>query len=378
MRKPERIGTKAVRVTLEHVTKSFGEKSEEKVVAVDDFTFKFPAGQMTTLLGPSGCGKTTTLRCIGGFYEPDEGNIFIGDKRVNGILPYSRPTGTVFQNYALFPHMTVFENVAYSLKIKKLPIKLIREKVEETLTLMELSGMEDRNPNQLSGGQQQRVAIARVLVMEPQVLLFDEPLSNLDAKLRVYMRDEIRSLQKRTGITTIYVTHDQEEAMSISDMLVVMNEGRIMQIGHPLNVYREPHNEFVAEFIGLINFLNAEVKELTENSLKLKIYDAEVDLLKKEDENYDIGEKIRVILRPEAIFFTEDRPDSFTGKIIKRSFLGSLMRYKVEMDNGNLLTVDEHNPKILRQQNSQVRLGVDRDILHVQRIAKGSPSATAF
>ena len=228
-----------VPVDLIHITKRFG-KDKAVITAVDNISHQFEAGKLTTLLGPSGCGKTTTLRCIAGFYQPEEGDILINGERVNHLPPYSRPTGTVFQNYALFPHMTVFENVAYGLRIKKLSESEIKKKVAEGLEILQLEGMADRMPGQLSGGQQQRVAIARVLVNEPQVLLFDEPLSNLDAKLRVYMRREIRNLQERLGITTIYVTHDQEEAMSISDTMLVMNHGRIEQVGTPPELYAHP------------------------------------------------------------------------------------------------------------------------------------------
>lgn len=362
MNKLQTIDTSAVEVKLENMTKIFGDE-EGKVIAVDDFTASFPAGQLTTLLGPSGCGKTTTLRCIGGLSEPEHGDVFIGGERVNGIPAYSRPTGTVFQSYALFPHMSVFENVAYGLKIRKKSKKEIKEKVEESLDILGLKGMRDRSPGQLSGGQQQRVAVARVLVLEPKVLLFDEPLSNLDAKLRVSMREQIRSIQRKIGITTIYVTHDQEEAMAISDTLIVMNEGRIMQVGTPIDVYKKPDNEFVAEFIGLINLLDGKVEELNGGSMKLKIYDAEIDVPKSENESYTVGEDVRITVRPESIYFAEKGSNSFTGKIIKSTFLGPIVRYKIEMVDGKVLTMDVHNPKTMRDKNSQVILSLDKDTL---------------
>lgn len=355
-----------VSVVLEDITKTFKEDSGESVTAVDNFSFVFPSGKLTTLLGPSGCGKTTTLRCIGGFYEPDVGNIIIDDKRANGLAPHSRPTGTVFQNYALFPHMTVFGNVAYGLKIKKLSKKEIESQVANTLKLLELDGMQARYPNQLSGGQQQRVAIARVLAVEPQVLLFDEPLSNLDAKLRVYMRDEIRSLQQRTGITAIYVTHDQEEAMSISDTLIVMSDGKIMQSGHPFGIYREPQNKFVAQFIGLINLLGAKVKTASEDFLNIEIGDSTFGLPNRNQ--YKAGDKVYMVVRPEAISIANsDEKASLYGTIISSSFLGSLARYQVKLDTDEELTVDIHNPKIIREEHSRVAVNIDTEVIHLQK-----------
>ena len=351
---------------MRQVTKSFG-KREARVVAVNDFTFDFPPGRLTTLLGPSGCGKTTVLRCIAGFYEPDGGDVIIGGQRINDLPPYERPTGTVFQNYALFPHMTVFENVAYGLKVKKLPSREIREKVSRGLELLQLSNMENRNPNQLSGGQQQRVAIARVLVNEPEVLLCDEPLSNLDAKLRVYMRGEIRALQERLGITTIYVTHDQEEAMSLSDTIVIMNRGNIEQAGTALEIYRQPQTSFVAEFIGSTNFLPGEVIEATAHLTKVKVYGIVIPV--PIPERYKPGERVLIVSRPEMIrFVEEEEKGGLPGKIKELSFLGSLVRYTVEMENGERITVDEHNPKRFRDRGTAVHLLLDEEALHLQKI----------
>jgi ABC-type Fe3+/spermidine/putrescine transport system ATPase subunit len=355
---------KAIPVSLRRVTKRFG-KGQGRVTAVGDFTFDFAPGELTTLLGPSGCGKTTVLRCLAGFYDPEEGDILIDGRRVNDLPPYERPTGTVFQHYALFPHMTVFENVAYGLKIQKAPPAKIREKVTQGLELLQLAGMEDRNPNQLSGGQQQRVAIARVLVTEPQVLLFDEPLSNLDAKLRVYMRGEIRALQERLGITAIYVTHDQEEAMSISRTIVVMNQGRIEQSGNPWEIYRRPRTSFVAEFIGTTNFLKGEVVEAGERSIRVRLAEKIIPVPRKN--GFRVGEKILIVTRPEMIRFGGEEETAVPGVIREVSFLGSLARYWVEMKGGERVQVDEPNPKGFREKGTAVRLLLDPDALHLQK-----------
>jgi iron(III) transport system ATP-binding protein len=356
---------KGIAVSLQGVTKSFG-KGKSRVFAVSDFSHAFPPGKLVTLLGPSGCGKTTVLRCIAGFYEPEQGDILIAGRRINHLPPYERPTGTVFQHYALFPHMTVYENVAYGLRIKKLPQKVIREKVAQGLALLQLSGMEDRSPNQLSGGQQQRVAIARVLVNEPKVLLFDEPLSNLDAKLRLYMRGEIRALQERLGITTVYVTHDQEEAMSISHSVVIMNAGKIEQSGTPWEVYRQPQTSFVAEFIGTTNFLRGEVSKVTDHSIRVSLHGSEI--VAPKTGGFNPGDRVLVVLRPEMIRFAEEvGVGTLPGKVREVSFLGSMARYVIETENGERIQVDEHNPKEFRPKDSPIYLLIDEGALHVQK-----------
>ena len=365
----EKSGTdRAVSVSLKKLSKSFG-KGQGKVTAVQDFTFDFAPGKLTTLLGPSGCGKTTVLRCLAGFYDPEAGDILIGGRRVNNLPPYERPTGTVFQHYALFPHMTVFENVAYGLKIKKLPPERIREKVTQGLELLQLAGMESRTPNQLSGGQQQRVAIARVLVNEPQVLLFDEPLSNLDAKLRVYMRGEIRALQERLGITTLYVTHDQEEAMSISETIVIMNKGRIEQWGTPWEIYRHPQTPFAAEFIGTTNFLEGSIIETERNAVRVATHGTVILLPAKGP--FHSGEKVHLVLRPEMIqFVPEPAEECLTGWIREVSFLGALARYGVELRGGVRLQVDDPNPRRFRERGSEVYLILDKGAMHLQKEEK--------
>ena len=251
-------------VRLEHVSKIYQDpKTKKDFYAVHDANIDIAPGEFVTLLGPSGCGKTTILRMIAGFESPDEGEIYLGGEPINELTPNKRDTAMVFQSYALLPHYNIFDNVAYGLKLRKLPKEQIAEKVHAILGLVGLEGMEDRMTNQLSGGQQQRVALARALVIEPGVLLFDEPLSNLDAKLRVDMRNEIRRIQQAAGITAIYVTHDQSEAMALSDNIIIMKKGVIDQVGDPHTVYYHPVDEFVADFIGESNFLRGKLARRT-------------------------------------------------------------------------------------------------------------------
>lgn len=258
------------RIRLEGITRTYG-----NVIAVDNVSLDINRGELFTFLGPSGCGKTTTLRIIAGFEIPDSGRLYFDDEDVTFLKPYKRNTAMVFQNYALWPHMTVFENVAYGLKIRKKQLGLtdedIKRMVLEALELVKLSGLEDRYPLQLSGGQQQRVALARALVVQPRVLLLDEPLSNLDAKLRVEMREEIKKIQKKLGITTIYVTHDQLEALSISDRMGIMNKGRLVQVGTPQELYFKPKNIFVADFLGRSSIYHGELVSKADGSVTVKL-----------------------------------------------------------------------------------------------------------
>src|SRR5574344_2893425 len=264
-------------VKLEHITKIYKDyKTKKDFAAVDDVNLDIQPGSFVTLLGPSGCGKTTTLRMIAGFESPDKGEIYLGGEAINELTPNKRDTAMVFQSYALLPHYNVFDNVAYGLNIRKLPKEEIRKKVLAMIELVQLKGMEDRMTNQLSGGQQQRVALARALVVEPSVLLFDEPLSNLDAKLRVSMRTEIRRIQQTVGITAIYVTHDQAEAMAISDQIIIMNKGVVAQIGTPTEIYYQPKNEFVADFIGEVNFLDGKVVEKQKDKIITEVYGVKI------------------------------------------------------------------------------------------------------
>ena len=324
-----------VRVKLVNVTKRFGE-----VVAVNKVNFEVKEGELFTLLGPSGCGKTTTLRLIAGFYKPDEGEIYFDDELMNDIPPHKRNTGMVFQNYALWPHMNVFENVAYGLKLRNMPPPKVIKKVKAALELVGLKGKARRTPSQLSGGEQQRVALARALVIEPRVLLLDEPLSNLDAKLRLRVRNEIRKLQKKLGITTIYVTHDQEEALSISDRIAVMNQGRILQIGTPEEIYISPKDLFVADFIGITNFIPCTIVSYDESKKEAVVKLGNMQLKVPSVYNkVDAGEEALLAVRPENIKIhkLEEAPKPYLeGKIDLVTFLGRVIRYEVIYDNYTL------------------------------------------
>ncbi len=260
-----------VAIRLAGLTKQFAHRVKGQVYAVRDVSIAIAPGELLTLLGPSGCGKTTTLRMIAGFEDPDAGTIAIGERDVTHLMANERNIGFVFQNYALFPHLSVYENVAYGLRVQKKPHGEIARAVGEVLGLVGLAGYERQQPHQLSGGEQQRVALARAIVFQPRVLLFDEPLSNLDAKLRVQMRDEIRQLQKRLGVTTVYVTHDQEEAMAISDRIAVMDRGEIVQVGTAESLYHSPANEFVAHFIGRTNLLSARVTAIRDGGVEVDV-----------------------------------------------------------------------------------------------------------
>ncbi|AEK74003.1 ABC-type iron(III) transport system, ATPase component [Thermococcus sp. 4557] len=296
-----------VDVKLENIVKTFGE-----TVALKGIDLHIKAGELFTLLGPSGCGKSTTLRIIAGLDFPDSGTIHFGDEEVTYLPSSKRGAVLVFQNYALWPHMTVFDNVAYGLKLKKLPKDEIKKKVEWALELVKLEGFADRYPTQLSGGQQQRVAIARALVVEPKVLLLDEPLSNLDAKLRLEMRSEIRRIQRELGITVIYVTHDQEEAMAISDRIAVMNVGTVEQVGTPKEIYETPRTEFVASFMGKTNVIPAKVVERNGDRVSVEFEGIRLDGLHYTDKSDDVV----IVIRPERIKLKPvENAVSFTGTV---------------------------------------------------------------
>ena len=324
------VTSQAARVTLEHVSKRFG-----KTVAVDDVSLVIEPGSLVTLLGPSGCGKTTTLRIVAGLEAATGGRVFIGDSEVTHLPPNARDVTMMFQSYALFPHLSVFENVAYGLRVLKRPEAEIRKQVEDVLQLVGMPGMGERSPSALSGGQQQRVALARSLVMQPKVLLFDEPLSNLDAKLRKRMREEIRLLQQRLGITAIYVTHDQAEALAISDRIVVMDKGRISQIGSPDELYRRPGNRFVAEFIGEANFLPAQLEALEDGQARIALGPQRLEVASP---RLQPG-AVTVLARPEAIRVRAEG-QGLPGTVQKVSYLGSSADYTVETELGPVLITD--------------------------------------
>ncbi len=327
-------------VRLDHISKIYQDpKTHEDFFAVKDVSLDIAPGEFITLLGPSGCGKTTTLRMVAGFESPDEGEIYLGNEAINELTPNKRDTAMVFQSYALFPHMNVFENVAYGLKLRKVSPDEIQKRVSNILSLVELSGMELRMTNQLSGGQQQRVALARALVVEPGVLLFDEPLSNLDAKLRVQMRTEIRRIQQRLGITAIYVTHDQSEAMSISDRIIIMRKGVIEQQGSPKEIYYHPVNEFVADFIGECNFLECKVVDASGSDITVDVNGNPVKVVS--DTQRKPGTPGKIVLRPEAIRI-ESKGD-IPCKVELSCFMGSYQYYHVRVGD-TLVKINDNCP----------------------------------
>jgi putative spermidine/putrescine transport system ATP-binding protein len=319
-----------------NVSKYFG-----KTTAVKDFNLKVEKGELVSFLGPSGCGKTTTLRMVAGFEVPSEGQIIIDGKDVTFTPPNQRPVGMVFQAYALFPNMTVAGNIGFGLKIAKKPKEEIEQRVKEMLALIHMPDFENRYPHQLSGGQQQRVALARALAMRPQVLLLDEPLSALDAKIRVSLRAEIRAIQQELGITTIYVTHDQEEALSISDRVVVMNNARIEQIGTPFQIYNFPQTEFVAQFVGTLNAVLAEIADVKEGLL---LFDGQQVHTADKLEGYRNGDKIMVAIRPERLSLVSEgrKANVLKGTIKNITFLGSIVRIQVKLGE-NVFYVDTFN-----------------------------------
>lgn len=324
-------------LTLRDLRKEFpGHDGSVNVVAVNNANLEVPRGTLVTLLGPSGCGKTTLLRMIAGFEEPTSGTVLFGNRDVTNDPPNKRDTAMVFQSYAIFPHLNVFENVAFGLKLQRLPSREVKQRVERVLDITGLDGYAKRSPNQLSGGQQQRVALARCIVMEPRLLLFDEPLSNLDAKLRETMRVEIRELQQRLGITTVYVTHDQVEAMSISDVVVVMNSGEIMQIGSPEDIYARPASHFVADFIGKANFVPGVVIDADH----VRVGEAELTV---QPHDIESGAAVHVMIRPEAATLSRE-PAQFTGTVQRAMFLGSVLECVVDVPGVGQLLIDLPNP----------------------------------
>ena len=350
-------------VRLEHISKIYQDpKTKKDFYAVKDCNLDIKPGSFITLLGPSGCGKTTTLRMIAGFESPDEGEIYLGGEPINALTPNKRDTAMVFQSYALFPHYNVFDNVAYGLKLRKVPKAEIERRVEEILALVELSGMESRMTNQLSGGQQQRVALARALVVEPGVLLFDEPLSNLDAKLRVQMRTEIRRIQQKLGITAIYVTHDQAEAMSISDQIILMKSGVIAQMGTPMEIYYHPNSEFVADFIGECNFLKGAVESVDKGEAVLNVNGHRVTV--EAGDHVSKGEQREIVLRPEAIQIGDS---GLLPRTVELScFMGSYQNYHVRVGD-TLVKISDNCPvnKKIYQVGDTAWIAFDKECAHL-------------
>ncbi len=331
-----------MRILVQDLTKRFG-----SVNVVNRVGFAIEKGEMFTLLGPSGCGKTTLLRLIAGFYAPDEGDIRFDERVVNDVPPHERGIGMVFQNYALWPHMTVFQNVGYGLKLRKIGRAEIAGRINGVLEKVKLTGLGDRYPGQLSGGQQQRVALARALVLNPEILLLDEPLSNLDAKIRIQVRAEIRKLQKELGITTIYVTHDQEEALTLSDRIAVFNQGKVFQIGPPKVLYERPANRFVADFIGINNLIDGTVRAVDAQQRRLRVQTVLGELSTLFDEHFRAGDPCVVSIRPEnAALDGEPAADCnrVQGRIGFAAYLGNTLRYDVELGQGMIFKVDIRDP----------------------------------
>ena len=331
-------------VRLERVTKRFGD-----VTAVDDLSLTVREGEFFSLLGPSGCGKTTTLRMVGGFEEVTSGSIFLGEEEITDLPPFRRPVNTVFQNYALFPHLDVFENIAFGLRRKKTPTPEIRHQVAFMLRLVDLPGYEKRRPNQLSGGQQQRIALARALVNNPRVLLLDEPLGALDLKLRKQMQVELKRIQSEIGITFVFVTHDQEEAMTMSDRIAVMRHGRIEQLGRPEELYERPQTEFVAGFLGVSNLLDGEVAERGSNLTTIRLADGTV--LRAPSSTVNGATQVRIGIRPEKLRVVPGNAEAsarsdanvISGTVLDASYIGVSTQYIIETRDGHHLTVYAQN-----------------------------------
>lgn len=340
-------------IEVNGVTKVF-----DGVTVLDDLSLGIRKGQFVTLLGPSGCGKTTLLRIIAGFEQPTKGKVFIGGEDVTGVPPYKRPVNTVFQRYALFPHLNVFKNVAYGLKIKKTEKSVIKEKVTSALRLVGLEGYEHRNVTSLSGGQQQRVAIARALVCEPSVLLLDEPLGALDLKMRKEMQSELISMHNRLGITFIYVTHDQEEALTMSDVVVVMNDGVIQQIGTPQKVYDEPSNAFVANFIGESNIISGVMPR----DYRVAFLGEELDCL---DKGFEKNEKVDLVIRPEdiSVYASDSEKGQFAGTVLRSVFKGTYYEMEIEASGYEFTVQSTKEQKV----GSAVRLGIKPNGIHIMK-----------
>ena len=348
-----------MKVVLKGISKVFG-----KLRAVDGVSLEIEDGDFFTLLGPSGCGKTTLLRVIAGFYPPDEGEVYFGERLMNDVPPHRRETGMVFQNYALFPRLNVRENIAYGLRVRKVPDGEMDARIGDVIRSVRLDGLEKRFPGQLSGGQQQRVALARALVISPQILLMDEPLSNLDAKLRVAMREEIRRIQKDLRITTIYVTHDQEEAMAVSDRIAILNLGKLEQLGAPDEIYFNPCSRFAAEFMGGSNILELTALGYDEASSRLRAESGGEPLTLCIPR--PAGERICLSVRPEWVRIVEDGgDDTIEGTVESTTFLGALVRYRVRALGGQSLMIEVHNPRSrdIRREGDPIRFRFDAERL---------------
>ena len=332
------MGTETIGVHVDGVSKRFAHRVKGEVYAARDVRLDVAPGEFLTLLGPSGCGKTTTLRMIAGFEKPDGGRILFGGQDVTALPANQRNIGFVFQNYALFPHLSVRENVAYGLAVRGLPAADIAAQVADVLKLVGLAGYEQQFSGQLSGGEQQRVALARAIVIRPRVLLFDEPLSNLDAKLRVQMRTEIRDLQRRLAITTVYVTHDQEEAMAVSDRIAVMNQGSVVQDGTAEDLYHRPASEFVATFVGRVNLLHGTLEGAADGAARIRALGTTLRV-RQPQAALAAGSAVKLVLRPEAVELAPEGATPIAAQVVARTFLGEKVEYVVRCANVTLQAV---------------------------------------
>jgi len=344
-------------VELRNASKAYSARQGEYegVQAITNINLSIPQGEFFTLLGPSGCGKTTTLRIVGGFEIPTSGEVFIQGKDMTNVPPNRRPVNTVFQNYALFPHMNITQNVAFGLKLKRVPKEEREKQVAEALQLVRMSGLEHRRPSELSGGQQQRVALARALVNKPAVLLLDEPLGALDLKLRKAMQLELKHLQSEVGITFIYVTHDQEEALTMSDRIAVMSQGQVLQVGDPLTIYEKPDNKFVADFIGETNFLQGKVISIGEKLHQVQIADTIVTALPSE-KTLKVDDQVTLAVRPEKLILSPDKTSSaaIMGKVAEIVYIGTDTRYVVSLPDGQAVVGRVGNIHSQAQQKFQL------------------------
>jgi ABC-type Fe3+/spermidine/putrescine transport system ATPase subunit len=366
---------RSIILELQNITKRFGD-----LTAVDNVSYSLARGKLVTFVGPSGCGKTTLLRIISGFIEPDGGRIILDGEDITRVRPNARDTAMVFQNYALFPHMTVARNIGFGLQMMKKPKNEVKNEVARLLDLVQLGGLGERKPHELSGGQQQRVALARALSLHPKILLLDEPLSNLDANLRVMMRTEVRNLQRRLDLSIIFVTHDQEEAMSISDLLVVMDQGVVKQVGSPTEVYEQPVDDFVANFVGHINFFPGEVTACAGQELILKIDQGEI---KVQRPAFDLspGDRVKAVVRPESIDIVDAQTPTgadqnvLEGRIEVAMYIGSVMRYTITTGNQTVY-VDESDPQYqgIFQEGRTVKLILKKRI----HLLKAEPGQAEF